>query len=144
MEKEALLSPEGGRGEGGGIVAFNRNDDNLQILSIKNLDTEDIADFTETEDELGGPRVEIAMSKSVHIADGPPQLMGPEEEMGKRKEEATDIYTVEDAIDMMGFGPFQVLVTIFAGMVWVSLISCTTNYYACILKLLLYIYKMYI
>ena len=132
MEKEALLSSEGGRGEGGGIIASDKNDDNLQILSIKHLDTDDIAEFTETEDELGGARVEIAMSqsKSVHIANGPPQLIEPEEERGKREEEEI-VYTVEDAIDQMGFGPFQVLVTIFAGMVWVRFLSHPTSYYTC-------------
>lgn len=29
------------------------------------------------------------------------------------------VYTVEDAIEHMGFGPFQLLVTLFSGMIWV-------------------------
>ena len=31
-----------------------------------------------------------------------------------------DVYTVEDAVERIGFGPFQVVVTIFTGMIWVS------------------------
>lgn len=130
MEKEALLSSEGGIEEEGGNVASNKNDDNVQVLSIKHLETDDLGTFTETEDELGGARVEIAMSKSVRISDDPPDLIGGE----RRKREEDDIvYTVEDAIDKMGFGPFQILVTVFAGMVWVSdyyffLLSLTCMY----------------
>ena len=30
------------------------------------------------------------------------------------------IYTVEDAVDYIGFGPFQILMTLFAGMIWVK------------------------
>lgn len=33
---------------------------------------------------------------------------------------AGNIYTVEEAIEQFGFGPFQVLVTVFCGMLWVS------------------------
>ena len=29
------------------------------------------------------------------------------------------VYTVEDAINYMGFGPFQIIVTLFSGMIWV-------------------------
>ncbi len=29
-------------------------------------------------------------------------------------------YTVDDAVEKLGFGPFQVLVTVFAGLIWVS------------------------
>ena len=29
-------------------------------------------------------------------------------------------FTVEKAVDVMGFGPFQILVTFFCGMLWVS------------------------
>ena len=29
-------------------------------------------------------------------------------------------YTVEDAVNELGFGPFQILVTVFCGMIWVS------------------------
>ena len=30
-------------------------------------------------------------------------------------------YTVEDAVNQLGFGAFQILVTVFCGMIWVSL-----------------------
>ena len=30
------------------------------------------------------------------------------------------VYTVEDAVEAIGFGSFQIVVTIFAGMIWVS------------------------
>ena len=30
------------------------------------------------------------------------------------------LYTVEDAIEKLGFGFFQVLVTLFSGLLWVS------------------------
>ena len=33
------------------------------------------------------------------------------------------VYTVEDAVNYIGFGPFQILVTIFAGMIWVRYIN---------------------
>lgn len=29
-------------------------------------------------------------------------------------------YTVDEAVEQMGFGPFQVLATVFAGLIWVS------------------------
>ena len=31
----------------------------------------------------------------------------------------SEVYTVEDAINYMGFGPFQIIVTLFSGMIWV-------------------------
>jgi hypothetical protein len=30
-----------------------------------------------------------------------------------------DIFTVEEAIEKMGFGPFQILITVFSGLLWV-------------------------
>ena len=33
---------------------------------------------------------------------------------------ADQVYTVEDAIEKLGFGFFQVLVTLFSGLLWVS------------------------
>lgn len=33
------------------------------------------------------------------------------------------VYTVEDAVETMGFGFFQVLVTVFSGLIWV----CTST-----------------
>lgn len=33
--------------------------------------------------------------------------------------DADGYYTVEDAVEEIGFGPFQIIVTIFAGMCWV-------------------------
>ena len=37
-----------------------------------------------------------------------------------------EVYTVEDAVNYMGFGPFQIAVTVFAGMIWVSLPASMT------------------
>ena len=34
-----------------------------------------------------------------------------------------DVYTVEDAVDKMGFGLFQILLSMFAGSIWVSLVN---------------------
>lgn len=31
-----------------------------------------------------------------------------------------DVFTVEEAIEQLGFGPFQILITIFSGMLWVN------------------------
>ena len=31
-----------------------------------------------------------------------------------------DVFTVEEAIEKLGFGPFQILITVFSGMLWVS------------------------
>ena len=33
--------------------------------------------------------------------------------------------TVEEAIEKMGFGPFQILVTVFCGLLWVSHSLCS-------------------
>ena len=30
-----------------------------------------------------------------------------------------DVYTVEEAVDKLGFGAFQVLISLFAGVIWV-------------------------
>lgn len=35
-------------------------------------------------------------------------------------------YTVEDAVNKMGFGPFQILMTFFCGMLWVGISSVAT------------------
>ena len=40
-------------------------------------------------------------------------------EKAAEKEEEETAYTVEDAINHMGFGAFQIVVTLFAGFVWV-------------------------
>lgn len=37
----------------------------------------------------------------------------------KDHQDPTEYYTVEDAVEQIGFGPFQIIVTIFAGMCWV-------------------------
>ena len=29
-------------------------------------------------------------------------------------------YTVEEAVEKLGFGPFQLIVTVFSGLLWVS------------------------
>ena len=34
-------------------------------------------------------------------------------------DDTPDVYTVENAVDEMGFGLFQVLLSIFAGLIWV-------------------------
>ena len=36
------------------------------------------------------------------------------------------VYTVEEAVDKLGFGAFQVLISIFSGTIWVMYIH---NYY---------------
>lgn len=36
------------------------------------------------------------------------------------------VYSVDDAIEKLGFGPFQVLVSVMAGMIWVyAAAACT-------------------
>ena len=40
-------------------------------------------------------------------------------EKATEEEEEETAYTVEDAINHMGFGAFQIVVTLFAGFVWV-------------------------
>lgn len=104
-EKEALISTSD-------EVASLSNGN--QVISISYLHSEDLGRLTETEEEIdeGGARVEIAMSKSVRITE-------PISTQKGEGEGECDYYTVEDAIDHMGFGPFQILVTLFAGMVWV-------------------------
>ena len=41
-----------------------------------------------------------------------------------------DTLTVEEAIEKMGFGPFQILITFFCGFIWVSvcLFACCSTY----------------
>ena len=44
------------------------------------------------------------------------------------------VYTVENAVEAIGFGPFQIVVTIFTGMIWVSHkepTDCTHSQYTC-------------
>lgn len=40
---------------------------------------------------------------------------------GKKKKHFLGVYTVENAVEAIGFGPFQIIVTIFTGMIWVSM-----------------------
>ena len=35
-------------------------------------------------------------------------------------DDVPDIYTVEEAVDKLGFGAFQVFMSIFAGTIWVA------------------------
>lgn len=35
----------------------------------------------------------------------------------------SQVYTVEDAVEKLGFGTFQIVVTIFSGLIWVSVNS---------------------
>ena len=35
-------------------------------------------------------------------------------------DELLDLFTVDEAVEKMGFGVFQLLVAMFAGLVWVS------------------------
>lgn len=103
-----------------GEVASNGDSNQPKVVSIAYLDSEDIGKLTDTE-EVGvvAPRVEFAMSKSVTISNEPPLVR--EDDSNTRGGRGQDqVYTVEDAIEYMGFGPFQILITIFAGMVWVS------------------------
>ena len=40
---------------------------------------------------------------------------------GSRKtKQFLGVYTVESAVEAIGFGPFQIMVTIFTGMIWVG------------------------
>ena len=34
-----------------------------------------------------------------------------------------NLYTVEEAVEKLGFGPFQVLVTFFTGFLWVRVVT---------------------
>ena len=38
-------------------------------------------------------------------------------------DELLDLFTVDEAVEKMGFGMFQLLVAVFAGFVWVSILS---------------------
>ena len=40
---------------------------------------------------------------------------------GGKKKKHLGVYTVENAVEAIGFGPFQIIVTIFTGMIWVSM-----------------------
>ena len=36
----------------------------------------------------------------------------------------TEEFTVHDAVDVLGFGAFQVMLTLFIGLIYVSIESC--------------------
>ncbi len=36
------------------------------------------------------------------------------------KEESEETYTVEEVMDKLGFGPFQILITVFCGLLWIA------------------------
>lgn len=97
-------------------VAGLENEDNVK--GLKYLESEDIGKLTDNEDKdtEESERVELLQTKSVRISeeDNVIQIVAKETEVR--------VYTVEDAIDYMGFGPFQIVVTFFAGMIWVSVI----------------------
>ena len=38
-------------------------------------------------------------------------------------DELLDLFTVDEAVEKMGFGMFQLLVAVFAGFIWVSILS---------------------
>lgn len=42
-----------------------------------------------------------------------------EKDNGSPKEDE-EVYTVEEAVNLLGFGLFQIVATLFAGMTWVS------------------------
>ena len=84
-----------------------------QVISLGYLRSEEIAKLTDTEDAEGmnGDTIRLVDSRTVRI---------DEDKNRTYTDPDGPVYTVEDAIDYMGFGPFQILVTIFAGMIWVS------------------------
>ena len=84
-----------------------------QVISLGYLRSEEIAKLTDTEDAEGmnGDTIRLVDSRTVRI---------DEDKNRTYTDPNGPVYTVEDAIDHMGFGPFQILVTIFAGMIWVS------------------------
>lgn len=67
---------------------------NQQVIAMSYLDSKDLEKRTEKAEE------------EVNV------------DTKRGKEER--VYTVEDAIDYIGFGPFQILISVFSGMVWVS------------------------
>lgn len=106
IEESPLLSSE--------EVAGLENKDNVE--GLRYLESEDIGKLTDNEDKdrEESEHMQLVQTKSVCIS---------EENNVVRtfaREPEDRVYTVEDAIDYMGFGPFQVVVTIFAGMIWVS------------------------
>ena len=44
-------------------------------------------------------------------------------------DDVSDIYTVEEAVDKLGFGAFQVFMSIFAGTIWVTYVCVRTYAY---------------
>ena len=84
-----------------------------QVISLGYLRSEEIAKLTDTEDTEGmnGDTIRLVDSRTVRI---------DEDKNRTYTDPDGPVYTVEDAIDYMGFGPFQILATIFAGMIWVS------------------------
>ena len=92
MERKTLAIPDREK-----ELASN-NEESLQILSVKELDDDDNPKGVDKSGRENGS----ACSR-------------------KQKRGDDDVvYTVEEAIERMGFGPFQILITAFAGMIWVS------------------------
>lgn len=57
------------------------------------------------------------MAESPTVTDGAASEKVDEEEAG---EEKSVVYTVDDAVNKMGFGFFQVLITVFCGLLWLT------------------------
>ena len=51
---------------------------------------------------------------------------------------AEQVFTVEEAIEKMGFGFFQVMVTVFSGLLWVSLLIQCSYMFTCIMYMYMY------
>ena len=39
-------------------------------------------------------------------------------------DDLSNVYTVEEAVQEIGFGVFQVLLTLFSGAIWVIILTC--------------------
>ena len=108
IEDSPLLSSE----EVGGL----ENEDNVE--GLRYLESEYVDKLTDNEDEdrQESEHLQLVPTKSVCISEEDNVIRTIPRETEDR------VYTVEDAINYMGFGPFQILATIFAGMIWVCVI----------------------
>jgi hypothetical protein len=96
------------RGNRGGEAGGDFEDN--QVTSIAFLSSEDIAKLSDVEDHDDG-----VIARSYELSKSQNQTST------SHRDDSEPVYTVEDAINVMGFGPFQILVTLFAGMIWVRL-----------------------
>ena len=97
-EKKALLSEDASGDES------SRNGKGVRYKVTENNHDEPTESGSIELSELNGVEVGHAFTDSAEPSRAP-----------KR-----EVYTVDEAVNQLGFGPFQVLVTFFAGMIWVS------------------------